>query len=192
MLAADLIAFEKEVADRFANKELKGPVHLSGGNEEQLIEIWRQIHPEDWIFCSYRYHYHALLHGVPRDELMAHLLGPEPMNFQSAKHRFFTSAIVGGQIPIAVGVAAALKRKNCHRKVWCFLGDMAATTGGYHEARNYAAAHSLPIRFRIEDNGLSCDTPTLDVWNGYFLLDGARYEYQRTYPHVGIGRFIPF
>lgn len=182
MRAADLIAFEREVADAFEAKKIKGPVHLSGGNEDALIDIFKRISREDFVACSYRYHLHALLHGVPRDVLMAHLLGPEPMNFQSAKYRFFTSAIVGGQVPIAVGVAAAKKRK-----VWCFLGDMAAMTGAFHEARTYAWAHDLQVNFVVEDNGLSCDTPTMTVWN---LCDF--YRYRRTYPHVCTGKHVQF
>lgn len=189
MLAADLIAFEREVADAFETKKIRGPVHLSGGNESQLIEIFKGISKEDWVFCSYRYHYHALLHGVPRDVLMAHLLGPSPMNFQSVKYRFFTSAIVGGQIPIAVGVAAAKKSK-----VWCFLGDMAATTGIFRESSMYAEAYGLPIKFIIEDNGMSCDTPTLSAWNNTFFCGqwGETYLYERTYPHVCTGKHVQF
>ena len=65
-----LVDFETEVAKRYENGEIKAPIHLSGGNEEQLIEIFKNIHHTDWVFVAWRNHYHALLHGFDRDELM--------------------------------------------------------------------------------------------------------------------------
>lgn len=188
-----LIAFEKRVADAFANKQCKGPVHLSGGNEDQLISIFKDIHPEDWVFCSYRNHYHALLHGIPEDWLFLEILEGRSMNIHNFQHRFFTSAIVGGILPIAVGVAAALKRGDSKQMVWCFVGDMAASIGAFHEATQYAMCNDLPIRFVVEDNGLSCNSPTNDCWGDEYrtgMVD--RYYYERQYPHVGIGRFVQF
>ncbi len=196
MTRDDLIAFEAEVAEAFKAKRIKGPIHLSGGNEDQLIEIFKSIGRSDWVFSTYRNHYHALLHGIPRDWLMDEILSGRSMNISNQKHRFYTSAIVGGCLPIAVGVAAAIKRQVSGddwgpRRVWCFVGDMAAMTGAYHEATTYAVAHELPIRFIIEDNGMSCDTPTLDVWNdSVFAGLGERYDYTRSYPHSGIGHYV--
>lgn len=193
MTRDDLIAFEKEVADAFAAKKIKGPVHLSGGNEDQLIEIFKDVDRDDWVFSTYRNHYHALLHGIPRDWLMAEILSGRSMNITSAEHRFITSAIVGGCLPIATGVAAALKRQASPRKVWCFLGDMASMSGAYHEARTYARMQDLPIMFITEDNGLSCDSPTYECWgtewNGRNFKE-KHYRYERTYPHAGIGRYV--
>lgn len=190
MTRDDLIAFEKEVAEAFEAKRIKGPVHLSGGNEDQLIEIFKDVHREDWVFSTYRNHYHALLHGVPRDWLMAEIIAGRSMNISSPKHRFFTSAIVGGTLPIATGVAAALKRQCSPRKVWCLVGDMAARTGVFHEAKEYAEGHKLPITFVVEDNGISCDTPTLVVWGADYAPVTEWYRYERTYPHAGIGRYV--
>jgi len=225
----ELIAFERRVYDAFAAKQCKGPVHLSGGNETQLIEIFKDIKREDWVFSFYRSHYHALLHGIDPEWLFAEILAGHSMNIMSPKHRFFTSAIVGGCLPIAVGVAAALKRKSMtysttaemteesvrhigtHEsihikrmpKVWCFVGDMAATTGAFYEATAYAGLNDLPITFIIEDNGISCDSPTDKCWgNVYFcgwhedsvaetLTDKVKhYHYERVYQHVGIGRNV--
>lgn len=95
---------------------------------------------------------------------------------------------------MAVGVAAAIKRKGRESKemVHCFLGDMAATTGAFHEANKYAMGHWLPIKFYVEDNGVSCDTPTKEVWgdptHAAERTDG--YIYKRTYPHSGAGRHL--
>ena len=67
---SDLMLFEEEVFTRYENAEIKAPVHLTSGNEEQLIKIFQYVHPDDWVFCSWRNHYHALLHGVPHETLM--------------------------------------------------------------------------------------------------------------------------
>ena len=191
---ADLVAFETDVAERFNRAEIPYPVHLSGGNESQLLELFRQIERTDWVFSTYRSHYHALLHGVPRDVLMAELLAGRSMNLCWPAHRFYTSAIVGGMLPIAVGVAASLKRADSGALVWCFIGDMAASGGAFHEARRYATGHALPIRFVVEDNGLSCDTPTVTTWGTKVMSGGMvrRYEYGRQHPHVGTGEFVQF
>jgi len=190
-----LIAFEKRVADAFANKQVKGPVHLSGGNEDQLIQIFKDIHPEDWICTFYRNHYHALLHGVPAEKLFQAICDGHSMTLQFPEHRFFSTAIVGGQLSIAVGIAAALKRKDCKRKVWVFCGDMAAMGGAYHEAHQYARMQNLPIYFWIEDNGLSCNTPTYECWGSEWSgvnYKAKKYRYERQYPHVGISQWVQF
>jgi len=191
--AEDLIAFEKDIAELFAAKKVRGPIHLSGGNEEQLIDIFKNIDRADWIFCSYRSHYAALLHGIDPKWIKARIIEGHSMNLMNAEHHFFTSAIVGGILPIAVGTAAALKRKESKKKVWCFVGDMASTTGAYHEALQYSFGHDLPINFIVEDNGVSCNTPTNDVWG--FARERAKatdYKYERIYPHSGIDKWVQF
>jgi TPP-dependent pyruvate/acetoin dehydrogenase alpha subunit len=196
MTKDQLIDFEQRVAEAFENKRVKGPVHLSGGNEDQLIEIFKDIHPEDWIVTFYRNHYHALLHGVPEERLFQAICDGHSMTLQFPEHRFFSTAIVGGQLSIAVGVAAALKRKDCKRKVWCFLGDMASTNGAFREAFRYACANELPVYFVVEDNGLSCNTPTREAWGCRWWFAKSdnliHYEYQRQYPHVGIDKWVQF
>src|SRR5688572_6867119 len=143
MLARDLIEFEAKLAEEFEQGKIKGPVHLSGGNEEQLIAVFKRVSPEDWVFSTWRNHYHALLHGVPKDKVLAEIRAGRSMNLSFPEHRFYTSAIVGGILPIATGVAAALKSKGCKRKAWCFVGDMAATTGAFHEAHTYACKNEI-------------------------------------------------
>lgn len=192
MTAADLRAFEREVADAFEAGLIRAPVHLAGGNEDQLIKIFQDIKRGDWVFSTWRSHYHALLHGVPRELVMAEILAGRSMMLHFPEHRFFTSAIVGGILPIACGVAAA------GAKVWCFLGDMTASIGAFGDAERFAIGHRLPINFVIEDNGLSTNTPTLDAWIPRARCDEAprattrRYTYRRTYPHVGSGVYVAF
>lgn len=194
MTAAELIAFEDEIAAAFAAGKIRGPVHLCGGNEHELIEIFKDISREDWVFSTYRNHYHALLHGVPLEQVRTDVMGGRNMNLTSAKHRFLTSAIVGGMLPIAVGVAAALKRNGSERKVWCFVGDMAASIGAFHEAQRYAYYNDLPITFVIEDNEFSADSPTAECWGGRGHTHDKclRYDYVRTRPHAGIGKWVNF
>jgi TPP-dependent pyruvate/acetoin dehydrogenase alpha subunit len=125
---------------------------------------------------------------------MAEILAGRSMNITCPEHRFFTSAIVGGTLPIAVGVAAGLKRLGASRRVWCFVGDMASTTGAFHEVTTYAARQDLQIRFVVEDNGLSCNSPTDQCWGtaAAWLGLARRYSYQRQYPHVGVEKWVQF
>ena len=88
-----LVDFETEVAKRYENGEIKAPIHLSGGNEEQLIEIFKNIHHTDWVFVAWRNHYHALLHGFDRDELMNEIVSGRSMETSSNVHNFYSSAI---------------------------------------------------------------------------------------------------
>ena len=62
----ELIKFEEEIADEFLNKKILAPIHLSGDNEKQLIDIFKDIKKEDWILTTHRNHYHALLKGMPK------------------------------------------------------------------------------------------------------------------------------
>lgn len=185
MQAAELIAFEDEVAEKIRLGQIKTPTHLCGGNEEKLIKIFEHISPKDWIFATYRNHYHALLYGIPKNEVMAQILAGRSMTPHYPDRKFFTSAIVGGTLSIAVGVAMALRRKGAQERVWCFVGDMAAATGDFYEATRYAAGHQLPITFIVEDNELSCDTPTSSVWGLNVPASVHHYVYSRNRPHLG-------
>ncbi|MGP1675917.1 MAG: thiamine pyrophosphate-dependent enzyme [Burkholderiales bacterium] len=186
MRAADLVAFEREVADAFEAKKIHAPIHLAGGNEDQLIEIFREVQPNDWVLTSWRSHYHALLKNIPRELVMAEILAGRSMALNFPEHRFLTSAIMGGILPIACGLAAAGER------VWCFVGDMCASTGAFADAAKYTGGQGLPIEFVIEDNGLATNTPTADTWGAMGAPKVRRYSYERTFPHVGCGVYVAF
>jgi TPP-dependent pyruvate/acetoin dehydrogenase alpha subunit len=188
MTAQDLIAFEREVADLFEAKMIAAPIHLSGGNEEELIAIFKEIRREDFVFSTWRSHYHALLHGIPRERVMADILAGKSMMLHYPEHHFFTSAIVGGILPIACGVAAAGAR--CH----VFVGDMCASIGAFHDAVNYSNRNRLPVMFHVENNGLSTNTPTEEAWGPHREGWGRtkEYFYERTYPHTGSGVYVAF
>ncbi len=191
MTKDQLIAFENDIAAIYETGAIKGPVHLSGGNETQIIEIFKGISPTDYVMSNWRSHYHALLHGIPPEKVRAEILAGRSISLQFPEHRFYTSAIVGGILPIAVGVALAIKRRGGSEKVWCFLGDMTAMTGIASECLNYSNGHGLPIRFQIEDNYMSVRTPTAEAWAIVRSGFGA-YRYTPTWPHSGIGRRIDF
>jgi TPP-dependent pyruvate/acetoin dehydrogenase alpha subunit len=196
---ADLVAFEEEIASAFNAASIRAPVHLYNGNEERMIEIFRTVRPEDWLVCSWRSHYQCLLKGVPRGELKRAILDGQSISLCFPKHRIFSSAIVGGGLPIAVGIALGIKRRKQHEMVYCFIGDMTAETGIAHESIKYSENHNLPIHFIIEDNGKSVCTETRVAWNQPRLtFEGMRtgrityYHYQTKYPHAGAGQRIQF
>ena len=183
MQADDLIAFEADIASEFEAGRIHAPVHLSGGNEQQLIDIFRDVRPTDWVLSTWRSHYHALLKGIPPAEVKRQIIAGRSMFVSSVEHRFLSSAIMGGMLPIACGLAYAGER------VWCFVGDMAASIGAFHDAVNFADGYDLDIRFVVEDNGLSTNTPTMKAWGTNrkpFTVPKPlvhRFKYERTYPH---------
>ena len=189
-----LIDFEVEVAKRYESGEVKAPIHLSGGNEDQLIEIFKNINSDDWVFVPWRNHYHALLHGFDRQQLMDDIVAGKSMSTSSNINKFYSSAIVGGIIPIALGTAMALKRKNSDRKVWCFIGDMTFETGVFHESYKYSKNFDLPLKFVVEDNNLSVHTPTDVAWGTRQDVpdDVVYYRYENVYPHHGTGAWVNF
>ena len=104
--------FEKKIALDYEKAKIKGPIHLSNGNEKNLIEIFSFIHKDDWVFSSWRNHYHALLHGVKKEKILDFIYSGKSMSISSKKPKFFASSIVGGVIPIALGASLALKKKK--------------------------------------------------------------------------------
>lgn len=200
MTAEDLTAFEDEIAALFNAGKIPYPIHLESGNEESLIDVFKDINDQDWVFTSWRGHLKALLKGVPPEALKDAIRCGESMTLRFPASRVYGSAIVGGTIPIALGVALAIKRRDGPEKVHCFLGDMTAETGIFHECQKYAGNHKLPIRWIIEDNGLSVCTDTRRVWGGHAHLwnhvkaweNTEKYEYKSKYPHAGAGKRIQF
>jgi TPP-dependent pyruvate/acetoin dehydrogenase alpha subunit len=191
----DLIAFEKLIAGHWENGKVRGPIHLSGGNETNLIEIFKRIKTSDWVFSTWRSHYHALLKGVCPVWLEEEILNGRSITIVSKDDKFYSSAIVGAIIPIATGVALANKRDGKTDTVWCFIGDMAFETGGFYEMHKYARNNNLPIRFIIEDNGVSTNTPTIETWGGIkreIPNDVIWYDYKKEWPHYGTGKWVIF
>ena len=189
-----LITFERKIADLWEAGKIRGPIHLSGGNEKELVEIFRKVKSEDWVFSTWRSHYHALLKGVDPSWLEKEILDGKSITIVNKEHKFYSSAIVGGIIPIALGVAMQLKADNSTDKVWCFIGDMAFETGIFYEMHKYATNYNLPIQFVVEDNGVSTNTPTFETWNSKKPIPDnvIYYKYEKQWPHYGTGKWIMF
>lgn len=207
-----LVQFENEIADLFNSKQIRSPIHLHHGNENIMLEIFKQIDSKnDWVFCTWRNHYQALCKGVPPELLKQKIIEGKSMVMNLPEYKFFCSSIVGGVAPIALGTALALKMKNSTDRVWCFLGDMSAETGAFHEAHKYSVNFDLPITWVIEDNFKSVLTPTEEAWgrkypyyvskNALYYSDTELYNYNKIiyyrhsdtkYPHAGAGVRVQF
>ena len=107
-----LIAFENSIAELFNAGKIKAPIHLNHGNEDFLIKFYKRIKKQDYIMSSWRSHYHCLLKGVPEKKIKKEILSGKSISLCFPEHNIYSSAIVGGNIPIALGVAVALKKKN--------------------------------------------------------------------------------
>jgi pyruvate dehydrogenase E1 component alpha subunit len=190
----ELIHFENKIIESWDAGKIRGPVHLSGGNEKPLIEIFKRISENDWVFSTWRSHYHALLKGVSPDWLETEILEGRSITIVNKDEKFYSSAIVGGILPIAVGVAMSNKRKGINETVWCFVGDMTFETGTFMENYKYAKNFDLPIRFVVEDNEVSTNTPTIETWNNKTEIpdDVIWYKYEKKWPHYGTGKWVIF
>ena len=190
----DLIDFEKKIKSLYEKGKIRAPIHLSGGNEQQLINIFKNINRQDWVISNWRSHYHALLHGIPEKKIIKEIIRGKSMSLNFKEHKFIASSIVGGGIPIGLGIALSIKKKKLKNKVFIFVGDMTYETGVFYECYKYAKNFRLPIKFIVEDNGLSTNTPTKKAWRiiSKKPKDIIYYKYKRIYPHHGTGEWILF
>ena len=199
MNKSKLIQFENNIAELFNNAKIKAPIHLYSNNEDNLIKIFKKIKKNDWVFCSWRSHYQCLLKGVPEKKLIKEITKGKSISLCFPEYKIYSSAIVGGNVPIAVGTAMAIKRKKAKNKVYCFMGDMTSETGIAHESIKYSIKNNLPITFIIEDNNLSVCTNTRSVWNkakisyeNFKSRYVTYYRYKTKYPHAGAGKRVQF
>ena len=189
-----LIRFEQSIVDIWEAGKIKGPVHLSNGNESSLIEIFKRIKETDWVFSTWRSHYHWVLKGLSADYATEIIKEGKSITMCEHEERFYASAIVGGTLPIALGVASAIKKDGGDDKVWVFVGDMSFESGIFYEVHKYARNFNLPLYFVVEDNGVSTYTPTDATWNikREVPSDVIHYTYKSKYPHYGSGKWIAF
>lgn len=203
----ELASFEDEIAEIYENGVIHAPIHLRSGNESQLIEIFKDVNEQDYVYSTWASHLHCLLKGVPREQAKQAILEGRSITLNFPEYNFYSSAIVGGTPSIAVGTAYAIKQKGKNSRVFCFLGDMGFHAGIAYESIKYAIGHDLPITFVVEDNGKSVGTPTSDTWRVdtrsiYELMNGMAsksenvkmkyYQYGSKYPHAGTGTFVEF
>jgi TPP-dependent pyruvate/acetoin dehydrogenase alpha subunit len=189
---SQLIRFEALIARLWEKGRINAPIHLSGGSEDAVIEVFKNIKPTDYVFSTHRNHYHALLHGLSPRKILREILGREDglckgrarsMCLIDHSRHFYSSAIVGGMCAPAVGVAWALKQKgqrvecsieangdlvaltdSYYDHVWCFIGDGCMDTGHFYEAYRYAVCQDLPITFVCENNDRSTCTSIKERW----------------------------
>ena len=199
MKKTDLIKFENDIATAFNSGRIRSPVHLYSGNETVLIKFFKKIKKNDWVFCSWRCHYQCLLKGGPPMILKKEILEGKSISLCFPEYKIYSSAIVGGVLPIAVGMALSLKRKKSRNKVYCFMGEMTSETGIAHETIKYSRNKKLPIHFIVEDNRKSVCTDTRKTWSQRKLTYEKSsdkyvtyYKYNLKYPHAGAGKRVQF
>lgn len=197
MTANDLILFERDIADCFNSKLIRSPIHLYSGNEDQMIEVFRDVRPEDWVCCSWRSHYQCLLKGVPPETVKTAILNGKSIALCFPEYRVISSAIAGGIVPIALGLAFSIRRRGQKNRVFCFMGDMTSEMGISYECMKYAFTFNLPIRFIVEDNGTATYTPTSQAWGTEARIaktfpNVTYYQYTSEYPHSGAGIHVDF
>ena len=188
-----LIAFTNKIAAHHDAGKVPFALHLPGGNEEKLIEKFSEIKTDDYVLSTHRNAYHALLHGLPEDEVEEKILNARSMFMFDRKRNFYVSAIIGGTPAIAVGIAWALKKKGSKQKVWCFVGDGIEDTGHFAEAVRYVDGFDLPCKFIIEDDNMAVEVPKEVRWGTNKNLTWPdcvlRYHYSNTRPHIRTGNF---
>ena len=189
-----LIRFEERIVEHWEAGKIRGPIHLSNGNEDQLIEIFKIVSEKDWVFSTWRSHYHWLLKGISADYAEALILDGKSITLCDINEKFYASAIVGGTLSIALGVAMGIKAKRSDEKVFVFIGDMSFESGIFYEVHKYARNFDLPIVFVVEDNAVSTYTPTEATWNKKREIpeDVIHYTYKSKYPHYGSGKWVVF
>src|SRR5918992_3762438 len=153
-----------------AQSNIRGPLHLSTGQEAVAAGVCLNLSPEDLITSTHRGHGHTLAKGASMERMMCELFGrasgPNRGKGGSMHLADFSVGMLGANgvvaagMPIAVGAAHAVKIRNEKRIVACFFGDGAINRGPFMEALNWAAIHALPILFVCEDNRWSATTPT--------------------------------
>jgi pyruvate dehydrogenase E1 component alpha subunit len=154
--------FEEKAAEMYSLQKIHGFLHLYIGEEATGVGAMQAFTPEDSIVATYREHGHALARGMPAKVLMAEMYGKATgcshghggsMHFFDVTRRFYGGyAIVGGGLPIAVGLALADKMQNRQAITGCYFGDGAVAEGEFHESLNLAALWKLPVLFLCENN----------------------------------------
>jgi len=154
--------FEEKCVELYSGEKIRGFLHLYIGEEAVAVGVMNALTPEDAIIATYREHGQALARGISANSIMAEMYGKAEgcskgrggsMHLFDAKTRFYGgNAIVGGGLPMAVGMALADKMMNRNRVTVCMFGDGAVAEGEFHESLNLAALWQLPVLFVCENN----------------------------------------
>lgn len=154
--------FEEKTAELYTLTKIRGFLHLYVGEEAVAVGVSEALQPEDAVVATYREHGQALVRGMSARAIMAELYGKQEgcsrgrggsMHLFDARTRFYGgNAIVGGGLPIAVGLALADKMRARPAVTTCFFGDGAVAEGEFHECMNLASLWKLPVLFVCENN----------------------------------------
>ncbi len=154
--------FEERCAELYQQEKIRGFLHLYIGEEAVAVGVMQALEPDDAVVATYREHGHALARGVPMPAVMAEMYGRlqgcsrgrgGSMHLFDAETRFYGgNAIVGGGLPLAVGLALADRMRGRPRVTACFFGEGAVAEGEFHESMNLAALWKLPVLFVCENN----------------------------------------
>ena len=154
--------FEEKAAEAYALGKIGGFCHLYIGQEAVAAGSLAALRDDDYVICSYREHGQALVRGVPPRAVMAELFGKATgcskgkggsMHlFDAGRHFMGGHGIVGGHIPLAAGLAFAIKYKGGDQVALCYFGEAAVNIGAFHEALNMASVWKLPVIFLCENN----------------------------------------
>ncbi len=161
--------FEEKSAEMYALAKIAGFLHLYIGEEAVAVGAIAAIRPDDYVISAYRDHGHCLARGSDPGKVMAELFGKATglckgkggsMHLVDVERRFMGGyAIVGGHIPLATGLAFAVKYQKLDQVVLCFFGEGAVPSGHAHEAFNLAALWKLPVIMICENNRYGMGTP---------------------------------
>jgi pyruvate dehydrogenase E1 component alpha subunit len=154
--------FEERCVELYSATRIRGFLHVGIGEEAVAAGVMAALEPDDTVVSTYREHGHALARGVPMDRVMAEMFGKVTgcsrgrggsMHLFDVEHRLFGgNAIVGGGIPMGVGLALADRLRHTTSVTACFFGDGAFAEGEFHESANLAALWKLPLLFCCENN----------------------------------------
>jgi pyruvate dehydrogenase E1 component alpha subunit len=160
--------FEEKCAELYTLTKIRGFVHLYIGEEAIAVGATQSLTDDDSIVSTYREHGHALARGISTNALMAEMYGKlegcslgrggSMHIFDRETHFYGGNAIVGGGIPLAVGIALADKMRGLPRVTACFFGDGAVAEGEFHESMNLASLWQLPVLFYCENNRYAMGT----------------------------------
>jgi len=154
--------FEDACHRLFATGAVRGTTHLCQGQEAVAVGTLHALRPEDQMTCTYRGHGAVLAKGVPLDRAFGEILGKADglcggkggsMHLTDVERGALGSfAIVGGHLPVAVGVAFAARYRRSDELSVCFFGDGSTNIGAFHESLNLASIWRLPVLFVCENN----------------------------------------
>lgn len=161
--------FEEKSAEMYALAKIAGFLHLYIGEEAVAVGVVAALRPDDYVISAYRDHGHCLAKGSDPGRVMAELFGKATglckgkggsMHLVDVEHRFMGGyAIVGSHLPLATGLAFAIRYRKRDEVVICFFGEGAVPSGQSHEALNLAALWKLPVVFVCENNRYAMGTP---------------------------------